>query len=426
MSLRCSILFVAGLSSLGLLAITALIARGEGPATAPAAAPATQPATAPAATASVSADARALLDTIDAAYGKLTSLDMAGSISQDIRVGGRNRKSEMAFTSSFMAPNYFRHEVKGNMVCGSTGEKAFSYLEKQRLYTLADAPKARAPMSNIPAPVPSLVDPSLGLAIADVPSAGMIDSASDISKSSDTTVDGAAYPTLVVREKSGEVMTLLFDPKTSFLHRVLIDARPMLEAKGLKNIEAATLTVDYTTVTAGADLKSEQFAWTPPEGARDAATVHGPGGEMAEANTLEGKAAPDFKLAGLDDKQVALADLKGSVAIVDFWATWCPPCRASLPHLADVYAKYKDAGLKVYAIDCKEDKQTVQGFVDQTKLAVPVLLDTEGSVSEKYDANAIPETVVIGKDGKIRKVLVGFSPDTEEQLIAAVKAAMAE
>ena len=80
----------------------------------------------------------------------------------------------------------------------------------------------------------------------------------------------------------------------------------------------------------------------------------------------------------------------------------------------------------MYAIDCKEDKQTVQGFVDQTKLAVPVLLDTEGNVSEKYDANAIPETVVIGKDGKVRKVFVGFSPDTEEQLIAAVKAAMAE
>ena len=150
-----------------------------------------------------------------------------------------------------------------------------------------------------------------------------------------------------------------------------------------------------------------------------------PGGRDGR-QALEGKAAPDFKLTGLDDKQVSLADLKGSVAVVDFWATWCPPCRASLPHLDETYQKFKGDGLKVYAINVGEEKQQVQAFVEKTKLAVPVLLDSDSSVLQKYQGSGIPETVVIGKDGRIRKVLVGFGEGSEDQIVAAVKAAMAE
>ncbi len=385
--------------------------------------PTSQPSTA--SPTAVSADARKLLDEVDAAYGKLTTLDLAGTISQDVRVDGRKREGSADFTSSFLAPNFFRHEVKGNMLCGSTGEKVFSYLERQGLYTLTDAPKERTTVDKLPSPIDALIDPSLMLAIAQVPSAALTRSATDVSTGDAATIEGVAFPTLVVREKNGDVLTLLFDPKTHLLRRALTDARGQLEAKGDANVESALLTINYATVTPGADLKSEQFAWTPPQGARDAAAHRGPAAEM-DASPLEGKDAPDFKLAGLDDKQVSLADLKGSVAIVDFWATWCPPCRASLPHLDETYAKLKGDGLKVYAINVGEEKQVVQAFVDQTKLAVPVLLDTDSSVLPKYGEGAIPETVVIGKDGKIRKVFIGFDPDTEEKIVAAVKDAMAQ
>lgn len=386
--------------------------------------PTTLPATQPAPTL-ISSDARTLLDAVDAAYGKLKSLELAGTMSQDIRVDGRRRAGSASFTSSFLAPNFFRHQVKGNMECGSTGQKAFSYLERMRLYTLADAPKERTSLDELPQPMEALIDPSLMLTIAAVPSAALSRNATDISKGGDAAVDGAAFPTLVVKQKTGVVLTLLLDPRTHLVHRALTDARGELEAKGSRNVESALLTIDYTTVAPGADLKGEQFAWAPPEGARDAAARHGQGEEMG-ASALEGKAAPDFKLSGLDDKQVSLADLKGSVVIVDFWATWCPPCRASLPHLDETYAKFKGDGLKVYAINVGEEKQQVQAFVDKTKLAVPVLLDSDSAVLQKYEGSGIPETVVIGKDGKIRKVLVGFGPGSEDEIVAAVKAAMAE
>jgi len=347
-------------------------------------------------------------------------------MSQDVRVAGRIHQGTASFTSSFLAPNFFRHEVKGNLLCGSTGDKAFSYNERMRLFAVSDAPKGRTAIDKLPSPMPLFLDPSLMLTIAEVPSASLAADATEISKGADAMIDGVACPALVVKQKNGAVLTLLFDPQTHLLHRALTDARGQLEAKGNTNVESALLTVDYGTVVPGADLKSAQFAWAPPEGARDAAAQPAPGGEM-EANALEGKDAPDFKLPGLDDKPVSLADVKGSVTILDFWATWCGPCRASLPHLADLYANLKGDGLKVYAVNFAEDKPTVQAFVEQSKLAVPVLLDIDGAVSQKYGANdGIPETVLIGKDGKVRKVFVGFGPGAEDQITAAVKAALAE
>jgi peroxiredoxin len=130
-------------------------------------------------------------------------------------------------------------------------------------------------------------------------------------------------------------------------------------------------------------------------------------GHGAAAAAMEGKPAPDFKLKAADGKDVSLADLKGSVVILDFWATWCGPCRASLPELDKIYTGLKGKGLKAYAVNLREEKDTVEKFVDQTKLGIPVLYDTEGQTADKYGVTGIPQTVVIGKDGNVKKVVVG-------------------
>src|SRR5688572_27978714 len=117
------------------------------------------------------------------------------------------------------------------------------------------------------------------------------------------------------------------------------------------------------------------------------------------AMALEGKAAPDFKLTSLDGKPVSMADLKDSVVVLDFWATWCGPCRMSLPELQKVHEAGKGDGLRVFAVNLREDEDDVKDFVKETKLSVPVLMDTDGKVAEKYLVQPIPQTVVIGKDG---------------------------
>jgi peroxiredoxin len=182
-------------------------------------------------------------------------------------------------------------------------------------------------------------------------------------------------------------------------------------------VNAAMFTLDYSDTKVDPILKADAFAWTPPAGAQE---FHQPAAQPADADRLVGKPAPAFSVAGLDGKNVTNDQLKGSVYVLDFWATWCGPCVASLPGLDKIYQDNKAAGLKVFAVNQGEDKDTVQKFVNDTKLTIPPLLDADQSVGAAYGANAIPETVLVGKDGVIRKVFIGGGH--EDDIRAAVEA----
>lgn len=170
----------------------------------------------------------------------------------------------------------------------------------------------------------------------------------------------------------------------------------------------------------------ESFAFTAPEGVEqvdDLAEAMMGGGmdgfeEEEDHAALLGVEAPAFEIPALDGAPVSLASLRegGRVVVLDFWATWCPPCRAGLPVLVEAMKGYKDDQAVFYAINLMEDVPTIRRFLEGEKLDLKVLLDAEGAVAEQYGVSGIPQTVIIGPDGTIQSIHVGFDPGVGEQL----------
>lgn len=142
---------------------------------------------------------------------------------------------------------------------------------------------------------------------------------------------------------------------------------------------------------------------------------------------LVGKPAPDFKLLGLDGKSHPLAEAKGHVLVLDFWATWCVPCHLELPHLQKMYQAQSAAGLMLFAVETNDDTSKAQKYIQDNNMTLPVLLDADSVMATSYKVDDMPQTVIVGKDGLVKKVFIGFNEKTSpSEMEAAVAAAMAE
>ena len=360
----------------------------------------------------VTTDAKLLLDRMRDAYQNLKTAEFTGTVSSNVDADGQQENSETKFVSSFADPFRFRHDGEGDLATGSNGDKLFVFNQPAKEYLMIDAPE-RGGVDEMPGVIGGLLqaqNPSLLFALLPDPTTEFTKSFANIHRAPDVDLDGKNHPTLVLEphEKDGN-LTLVFDPDTHLLRQLRVDLRPVLEARGLEDIKAAEALVDYTNTKTGVEFAEDHFAWTPPQDARDVSTSLGATEEPAESDLL-GKAAPDFQLTTLQGESVSLADLKGQVVVLDFWASWCPPCIESLPHLGKLHAEKRE-GVKVFAVNLREDKAKVEAFMKSKSVDVPVLLDSDGRVAEKYNVVSIPQTVVIGKDGTVKKVLVGMSDD---------------
>ncbi len=122
-----------------------------------------------------------------------------------------------------------------------------------------------------------------------------------------------------------------------------------------------------------------------------------------------GFSAPDFRLTGLDSQEIGLNDLKGRPIILNFWASWCPPCKAEMPAFQKASKEYSDTELQVIAINAtnQDSLSDVKQFVEQHGITFPIPLDQTGSVSSDYLVHSLPTTYFIDQNGIITEVIIG-------------------
>lgn len=136
--------------------------------------------------------------------------------------------------------------------------------------------------------------------------------------------------------------------------------------------------------------------------------------ESGEANLetgiLKGQLAPDFALTDLQGNTVRLSDFKGKKVLVNFWATWCPPCRVEMPHMQKFYEDYQSKDVVILGVNLtptEENPDNVQAFVKEQQLTFPIVLDKEGDVMQTYQVVAYPTTFLLDSDGVIREKFQG-------------------
>ncbi len=123
--------------------------------------------------------------------------------------------------------------------------------------------------------------------------------------------------------------------------------------------------------------------------------------------------APDFTLRTLDGQKLRLGEQRGRVVLVNFWATWCGPCRQEMPHLNKLYEKYKSSGFVLLGVNVDDDTTQAAGVATRLGVTFPVLPDADKRVSRQYDLSAMPSTVLIDRDGKVRYLHRGYQSGYE-------------
>ena len=136
--------------------------------------------------------------------------------------------------------------------------------------------------------------------------------------------------------------------------------------------------------------------------------------------------APDFALQSRDGETVTLAGLRGQVVMINFWATWCGPCREEMPHLEALHQRYSALGFTLLGVNVEEDSENAEAWLEEMPVSFPILFDPENRVSVLYNVLAMPSTVLVDRQGNLRFLHHGYQPGYENEYQTQIRALIRE
>lgn len=140
----------------------------------------------------------------------------------------------------------------------------------------------------------------------------------------------------------------------------------------------------------------------------------------ANASSISGKAA-DFTLKSRSGENLKLSDFRGQVVMLNFWASWCGPCRQEMPILESLYKRYGKLGFTILGVNVEQDSSKANSYLRDVKVSFPILYDTSNTTSKLFNVTAMPTTVMIDRNGNMRYIHHGYKPGYEKDYKKQIK-----
>ena len=147
---------------------------------------------------------------------------------------------------------------------------------------------------------------------------------------------------------------------------------------------------------------------------------------LAASGSLTGQTAPDFALKSSSGQNLRLSEYRGDVVMINFWATWCGPCRQEMPLLEELHARYERVGFSLLGVNIDDDSGKAMNMVTELGVTFPVLFDARKEVSKTYEVDAMPTTVILDREGTVRYIHHGYKPGYEVQYLDQIRSLLRE
>ena len=356
---------------------------------------------------------------IDKTYGEAKTYQAEVQLEVELAIGEKEHNSSLSSDLAWTKPSKIRvktKEDKTGTLMISDGKKYIKYLPAEKEYIVKPAPeniRSSEPMhSGVMGQVGGINDIIAANKPSDILRENLIKAA--LKKETKINEQPCAVIGLEKETRGRNVKIDLFvTKKDANLLRMVFDNKGFLpdEEEGGKRI--FTIKENHKQIRINEEIPEDTFSFQPPKGVKKvdeftfARRLKEKRNEKPDARALEGETAPDFTLKDLNGKTHTLSEYKGKCVAIDFWASFCRPCKIELPSLQKLAEKYKSKGMVLLTIN-SESKEKIKQFLKQNDLNITVLLDPEGKASQNYNVMYIPQLVLIDKKGVVHKVHIGL------------------